>query len=118
MNTEELVRNAAAFLDEAVPGWWKRVKVDILDMSSTSKCVLGQLYGDYGVGCATLDVYDTPLHLAFWVLSPSEELKERQKIWKELIRARHDATHSVFGDGPAGADEPCYVGVCGNVLHE
>lgn len=118
MTTDELVNAAAAFLDERLPGWWQRVNVDMLHMTSMDLCVLGQLYGVFTTGLEELQLDASPLHAAFWALGSVADLVEREHMWKELIRARQDATLSVSGDGPAGADEPCYVGVRGNVLHE
>lgn len=42
------VPSAALFLDEQMPGWHTRINLDILCMSSMSKCILGQLSDD---GC-------------------------------------------------------------------
>jgi hypothetical protein len=39
------VARGARLLDTVSPGWWLRVDPDILDMSSSWACTLGQLYG-------------------------------------------------------------------------
>ncbi len=46
----ELVANGAALLDEHLPGWHERIDLDTLDISSCDKCMLGQLFGRYGIG--------------------------------------------------------------------
>jgi hypothetical protein len=46
------VRIAAEYLDEYcdVPDWRKKINLSILRMSSLSSCILGQIYGQYGIG--------------------------------------------------------------------
>lgn len=49
----ELVRvtlAAACALDRYRPDWYRRLDLDRLDLASTRRCVLGQVYGDYGSG--------------------------------------------------------------------
>lgn len=41
------VRRGAKWLDEAEPGWARRVRVAELDMIECDRCVLGQLYGNF-----------------------------------------------------------------------
>ena len=41
------VERGAGLLDEERPGWRERVDLDSLDLGSCSRCVLGQLLGDY-----------------------------------------------------------------------
>lgn len=43
----EGVERGAALLDEKRPGWRARVDLASLDLGSCSRCVLGQLLGDY-----------------------------------------------------------------------
>jgi hypothetical protein len=38
------VARGAALLDEKLPGWHERIDLEILDLSETSVCVLGQLF--------------------------------------------------------------------------
>jgi hypothetical protein len=42
----ERVARGAALLDEREPGWWKRIDLGKLDLASTCRCVLGQLWDD------------------------------------------------------------------------
>ena len=44
---EEAVANGVAWLDKYVPDWWNHIEVKELDLSSTCKCVLGQLIGNH-----------------------------------------------------------------------
>jgi hypothetical protein len=44
MTIEERVLNGAAALDRTTPGWESKVNIETLDMKSTTKCVLGQVF--------------------------------------------------------------------------
>jgi hypothetical protein len=45
------VERGAAFLDTRVPGWRDRIDPETLRINSSDKCVLGQLFGSYELGC-------------------------------------------------------------------
>lgn len=88
-NWEECVAAGAAYLDDTNPGWWRRINLDRLDLSSTCRCILGQLDGDY------LDAVEhrglayqgpTPEELGF--LAPVHEAHALTDTWRELITAR------------------------------
>lgn len=44
-------------LDVLVPDWASRIDVELLDMHSCSRCVLGQVFGHYAQGVAELEEY-------------------------------------------------------------
>lgn len=44
-NATEAVARGAALLDEKVPGWWRVIDLDALDMGNCTQCMLGQLFG-------------------------------------------------------------------------
>lgn len=44
------------FLDSKVPNWRDKVSADIIAVYGTTRCPLGQIYGDYGSGCDTLNI--------------------------------------------------------------
>lgn len=46
----ETIKEAAEVLDKAKPGWAKLININTLNMQSHTKCILGQLYGDYIIG--------------------------------------------------------------------
>jgi hypothetical protein len=48
------VARGMALLDAHCPDWSWRVNVDQLDLFSCKRCVLGQLYGDFGKGLKAL----------------------------------------------------------------
>jgi hypothetical protein len=47
---EDRVRKRAALLDRVRPGWAGEIARDRLAMESCSRCILGQLWGDFGEG--------------------------------------------------------------------
>jgi len=53
---EARVARGVALLDKNLPGWRTVVNPDILDMTSDTACVLGQLYGRYISGCSALGI--------------------------------------------------------------
>lgn len=58
-----IVAAAARRLDRVAPHWYRRVDRTELDLSSLNRCVLGQVFGDYGTGLALLYVgthFDPP----------------------------------------------------------
>lgn len=67
-NVRERIKNGAAFLDKTLgPGWSGRVNPETLVISSSSHCVLGQLYGSFSSGIRQLHL---PLN-RYAPLSPS-----------------------------------------------
>ena len=48
------VEKGAEFLDAQKPGWEKKINPELLDLSHSCKCILGQVYGDYGDGFVEL----------------------------------------------------------------
>lgn len=41
-------------LDRVRPGWWREIALDRLAMETCYRCIIGQLYGDYWLGCREL----------------------------------------------------------------
>lgn len=42
---KDLVTNGVRVLDEQVPGWWRVINLEELQMADCSVCMLGQLFG-------------------------------------------------------------------------
>lgn len=42
---EQVVAKGSAWLDEAAPGWWKKIDIKTLGLSDYSRCTLGQTFG-------------------------------------------------------------------------
>lgn len=51
---ETLVRRGAELLDDKAPLWWNRVDTENFNIRSTDKCILRQVYGNYGTGLRIL----------------------------------------------------------------
>lgn len=56
VTVEERVANGMAFLDERVPGWRERIDFFCLDLGTTCRCVVGQIYGHYDDGSDMLGI--------------------------------------------------------------
>lgn len=50
MSTYEPANRGAELLDRIRPGWHNEIDLDTLEVSDFERCVLGQLYGNYGEG--------------------------------------------------------------------
>jgi hypothetical protein len=102
---EELEGNARTggeLLDRRDPGWWhpdgaRAIDLGTLDINSTSLCVLGQRYGDYGRGMLTLGLECVDEISEPYGFSPphggshDEDQANSARLtraWKELIIAR------------------------------
>jgi hypothetical protein len=44
----------AKILDKKYPGWRNKININALDMAVYTNCILGQIYGEYKIGKATL----------------------------------------------------------------
>ena len=45
MTEKQTVLNAAKALDRVIPGWYKRIDLNRLNMADSNLCILGQLFG-------------------------------------------------------------------------
>jgi hypothetical protein len=96
------VRRGMKLLDEAQPGWEKKIKLVDLSLEDAEHCVLGQLYGTYDEGLERLEdtlelsTYDEWWHRAgfnltevehehIWDANNPEPLRER--FWGRLTVA-------------------------------
>ena len=53
----ERVAKGAALLDGDCPGWFRRIDFDVFCIISPSKCIIGQVYGDWSIGTDQLGMY-------------------------------------------------------------
>lgn len=63
LNLEKCVKQGAKLLDKKLPGWFSKIKVNRLKMSSNKMCIIGQLYdGDAWDGIEKISAIkgDTP----------------------------------------------------------
>ena len=93
---EECAERGAKFLDRCVPRWEKRIDVDALAMSRCDKCILGQLYGSFGVGMVRigaqfpLEASSTRLGFALNVVMPGD-WNRLANAWRAEVRKRTGA---------------------------
>jgi len=53
---DEKVQRGIALLDEQSPGWRGKINTISLDINSIEHCVLGQIYGNFGLGTFDLQI--------------------------------------------------------------
>lgn len=53
---EERVQRGAQLLDVKMVGWYRYVDKDVLDLSNSCRCVLGQLFGWFADGARSLRI--------------------------------------------------------------
>ena len=98
---QERVAKGAAFLDKKCPDWEDRIDLNLLEISSWSWCLLGQLYGDYDTGVDRLRIYWSSKKWNFgFTISPETkigaEFTELTQAWKEEILARRERKMKVI----------------------
>jgi hypothetical protein len=115
----ERVERGASFLDDADPGWYRRVDAASLELEHGTSCVLGQLHGDFRLGLGRADLINlssapraslSPSAHGFQcVQNVSDEDQARDyehltQAWTEAIETRIERDAS--GDGHAGSVPP------------
>lgn len=89
MNLQARVNAGATLLDENRPGWANEIDLDILHLTSTTHCILGQLYREYMNGIEELGII-TGLDYGFcahW----SYEYPTLTEMWRDTINKRRGA---------------------------
>ena len=130
-NARERVKRGADFLDDADPGWHRRVDIGELELGSGTHCVLGQLHGDFRLGLGRSDLINlssapraslSPAAHGFQCAQDvSEEAQDRDyrfltQAWQEAIEARVE--EDAMGDGHAGSAPPEIASVREDVMRE
>lgn len=100
INREELegyVDAGIALLDKecAFDNWREKIDLGELRMSLSDKCILGQIYGSFGTGCADMNIplpYQYGFARQIIKLEPGAKhphagpyYKELNKIWREKL---------------------------------
>lgn len=90
-DTSPRIERGAALLDLSAPGWDKKIDLNILDLSHIRYCIIGQVYGDYYNGLATLDqgAETAPAWHGFTVWGQEMYVTLTDK-WREFILARRE----------------------------
>jgi hypothetical protein len=87
------VERGAAFLDEHVPGWEKKVDIEVLSLANPSYCVLGQVFRvnqhpAYGRGLRKLGLdYKGSKRYGFNI-RPNQRFDRLTAAWQRLIANR------------------------------
>lgn len=88
---DELVEKGAKFLDERYAGWENSIDLKILDLSSDTACVTGQLSGDYGMFVSNHLIHGPDY--GFSLSSGSYSLLT--DAWRRVIAKRRNGVHGV-----------------------
>ena len=97
----ERVARGAALLDEKMPGWAERIDLNVLNLASSCRCVLGQLHPNleapddaYLDGLSHLGVSTTDdSGYGFDTSDEDDGVYERlTAAWRELIESRRAAS--------------------------
>lgn len=97
----ERVQRGAALLDVQHPYWWKKVKASDINMTSDFTCVLGQVYGSFGVGYmqafARSSAKQTYGRLVAYGFSAEsvDELGHLKHAWSNAVSEREEAARVV-----------------------
>lgn len=99
----ERVERGIAYLDRMTPGWDQRIDLEMLDMNSCTRCVLGQLYGDYEHGltkiglrapyAAWMEAESTKaaVNYGFFTRRGISRWDRLTELWRELLQARRSS---------------------------
>ena len=93
----------AQFLDRRVPYWYRDINRQTLDVGDYEKCLMGQLFGTYNIGCEMLNITEKDAFaFGFWsgMCNKSKREKRYRKLaieWRERIieRLRKDEMQTV-----------------------
>lgn len=87
----EAAERGADLLDDMSPGWFNLVDLNTLEMSLFSTCVLGQVYGEYGLGMESLgfDINnEVGARYGFHANRGELDYNRLNASWKALVKAR------------------------------
>jgi hypothetical protein len=81
------VTQGSRLLDRLIPEWWEKINIVTLDMYNGRRCILGQLYGNYGDGVG--EVFST-LPGSVWKYPPEYgfDIRGDKNEWTDEILAR------------------------------
>lgn len=92
ISMKEQVRKAAELLDKDIPGWFRKVKRNSLDMSNASDCVIGQIYGGWDKNkWDRIDAFGGNLCICISCGCDNKKaFEELNSLWKHEIKIRRD----------------------------
>lgn len=84
--------SGAALLDKLVPGWHEKVDITKLNIGDRHNDVLGQIYGDYVLGCEALTLTNEYERMRFGFSADCiEDVDRLNERWPALVRERQAA---------------------------
>jgi len=103
MKMEDRIDQGIAYLNEKHPGWQKKIDLKLLDLEGCTKCILGQIFGDYWKASKEVDYQRTGIGLqnaslfSDWAsergfslteeeLDDVDDIDQENKKWKKLTR--------------------------------
>jgi len=86
---QQQVSNGIQWLNSIEPGWKNLVNINKIDMANIEFCILGQIFGNYKIGCEKLvpgisrkDAYETIIFYGF-TLSAEDHYVLKWRLLKE-----------------------------------
>lgn len=84
----ERVAAGAAFLNEVLPGWEKKIVLESLDINQWEECILGQLFGDFDKGCDQLGLSGGKCEkYGFWPAPEDMDAEDAHNLTREWTAA-------------------------------
>lgn len=82
---EAAAARGAKFLDKQIVDWYTQINMSQLDLGSCDKCIIGQLFGEYG----HIDNLSRPFTFRYThgFSAPIPETGDRDERWNTLRRA-------------------------------
>ena len=94
-NEQQRVKHGATVMDRLLPGWYKYVDLNQLNMADGSMCLLGQTFGLHAERCLAKEMYPEEWEAAV----AATEVRIRDEASKEKIRTwGYTIAHSNYGD--------------------
>jgi len=96
---EKRAERGANLLDSILPEWMTMINVVLLDIRMCSRCILGQIYGNYERGCREVgidrfdnSVFGKPVRNGFLIASDSVmSALKTNAAWKSELSKRRTA---------------------------
>lgn len=101
LNYEQVVKEAAKWLDGVEPGWHKKIDRETLQLASCSACVLGQLYGDFDIADNKFIKSEEEYDKGHWKAFCPDHIggvNLANKLWLAEISARLEADKAKSAD--------------------
>jgi hypothetical protein len=87
---EERVARGVEWLDANEPGWERRIKLDALILSSSCRCILGQIYGSFHRRPDELEEADE-FGFTVLVVEDYSAFEPLAVEWRRVITSRREA---------------------------